>query len=573
MPRIIRNTPLGLHSIKLFILAVAALAAHAVTAVAQAPAATLQKTGVQIDGNGNGYFEVDETVQYTLVFTNSGMVDLTGVIVRDPSSACIRLDGGSVVIEPATGGTSASGSDVQVDLQSPLLPGESVTITFVGSAAAEGTCCNQATWSSVELAGGVSDRDFRDATPDEPTCHVVSAVPGPDTDAIIDKQVLSAGCLAPGSVVEFRVRNQNTGRRPLRNAVFEDVLDRGFRNVVVDAGLSYDAAAHRVFVDPRTYGVGEETEYTYRVELPCTERGTLSNTATFTFEDNDGNSFTRRDTETVTWGRPDLSSSTKRWNEDPTDGDGFVSPGETVTFTITLRNTGLCEAVNISVSDALDARLVETAPVLAIQDGGVYDPATQTIDWTAATTPQLAALQPGAEVTLTFTTQVEPGTSDTFIPNTATIRVLGQDDSACPQLPALTRSLTLQNGDVTVGAVAPAAILLRNDYVSCLADAFRVMHGGYPTGGARPILRERPAPQECSNPSAIDPAHPETDTVINPVSPYTYVGDAAPRYTQCPQAPIGSGGVLVFYELADDCTTSLRVIKDPARPTDVIVSW
>jgi uncharacterized repeat protein (TIGR01451 family) len=563
----------SLRPLSILILAIM-LVTHALTAAAQGPAGTLQKTAIPIDGNGDGAFEVDETIQYTLTFTNSGTVDLTGVVVRDASSGCVQLDIGSVVIEPTTGGTSSSsGNDVQVDLQSPLMPGEVVTITFVGSAMVEGSCCNQATWSSAEVAAGVSDRDPQDATPDQPTCHVASALPGPETDAIIDKQVLTAGCLEPGSVVDFRVRIQNTGRRPLRNAAFEDVLDPAFANVVVDAGLTYDPVAHRVYVDPRTYGVGEETGYTYRVELPCTESGTLTNTARLTFEDQAGNVLLRSDSETVTWGRPDLWSSTKRWHDDPADADGIVSPGENLTFTITVRNTGLCEAIDIAVSDPLDVRLVATAPELVVQDGGVYDPATRTIAWSSATTPQLAALQTESEIALTFTTQVEPGTVAGFIPNTAFISVLGNDPGGCMALPSLARSLVLQNGDVAYGGVVATDTLLRNDSVSCLKDAFRTVRGDYPVMGTPPILSERPSPQECSNPSAINAAHPETDALVNPTSPTTFVGDAAARFPQCPQASSGSGRLLVFYELLANCTTTLRVTKDPASPTDVVVTW
>jgi uncharacterized repeat protein (TIGR01451 family) len=554
------------------LLATILLAAHARSASA-APAGTLQKVANPVDGNGNGTFDLYERIEYTLTFTNSGTVDLTDVVVRDFSSACLRLDVGSVAIEPATGGRSwSTGEDIEVDLESPLPAGESVRITFTGQAMSEGSCCNQATWSSAQVPGGLSDRDTQDANADEPTCHVASAIPSNVYDAVVDEQVLTTGCLEPDGLVELRVRIQNTGRHPLLNARFEDQIDIDFANVVVDAGLTYDSDTNLIHADPRNYSVGEEVVYTFRAELPCTEGGELRNTARLTFEDSSGNQFMRSDTESVNWGRPDLWSSSMTWADDPSDGDDVVSPGEDVTFTIIVRNTGFCEALDLSVTDDLDTRLVDSAPTLVVHDGGVYSPATRSIEWTSATTPRLTALQPGSEVALSFTTRIEPGTAESFIPNMATIRLVGNDPGACTALPSLTRRIALQNGDVAFGQVVPAGIMVRNDYISCLDDAIRTIRGeGVP--GMPPLLRERPAPQECSSPSAINDAHPETDVIVNPASPLTFVDDAAWHNPTCPQMPSGSGRMLVFYELVDDCTTSLRVRKDPDNTVDVVITW
>lgn len=536
-----------------------------------ADAQTLQKTVVTIDGNGNGIFEPGETVQYTLVFTNSGLTDLNGVVIRDDSSACITIDIASLVIEPASGGTDASsGNAVQVDLSGPLAPGASVTITFVASATAEGSCCNQASWSAPGLAGGLSDRDPTDTFANQPTCHFAATTSGLDYDAIVDKQVMSAGCLAPGSTVGFRIFIQNVGRRPLRNGLFNDVLPAGFTNVVVSGGLSYDPATNRVFSSQGTYGVGQTTEFIYEAVIPCTASGSLTNTGVFTFEDNSGLMSTRSDSETVTWGLPDMVDSTKTWSDDPTDGDSRVSPGELVTFTITVRSSGACEALNILVTDELDPRFVSSAPTLVISDGGTFDPTTGVITWDQTTTPRLAALATGSDVTLTFSTRVDGSTPEgTYIPNSVTITPLGNVTS-CPGLPPITRTITMQNGDVVYGVVPPTTILLRNDYISCRASAFAVMANGGVDG--IPVLRVRPPPQVCSNPPAINTAHPQTDVFVNPTSPL-FLADAAWVNEVCPQIGAGSGRVLIFYELQDDCTDTLRVTKDPSNASLLVVTW
>lgn len=533
----------------------------AVTASAQ----TLRKTAVTVDANGNGVFDVDETVQYTLVFTNDGPADLTNALLRDDSSACLTIDIASLTIEPPDGGVdSSSGNAVDIALRSPFTVGESVTITFNAVSTAGGACCNQAAWTS-DQGSGLSDRDPADATPEQATCHFASVV-GLEWDAVIDKQVLSTGCLAPGSKVDFRVHIRNSGQRPLRNAAFEDVLLPGFGDVVVDAGLSYDPATRRVFVDPKTYGVGEETEYTYHATLPCSQTGTLTNTARFTFEDNAGTVHERSDSETVTWGRPELIDSTMTWSDDPADGDAIVSNGEAVTFTIVIRNSGDCSATNVIVTDDLDPRFMDARPPMSIDSGGTYDPAARRIEWNATTTPDLGSIAPGQSITLTFTTQVDPATPEgQYIPNTVTITPLGNDTS-CAGMPGVSRTVALQNGAVVYGAVAPATVLLRNDGVGCRATAFAQIR-------SEGILRVRPEPQVCSNPTAIQPSHPQTDTITNPDSPYAFVIDAAPATERCPPVPGSGGRVLVFYELQDDCTDTLRVTRDAANRSGVLVSW
>lgn len=534
-------------------------------AASAASAQTLRKTAVTVDANGNGAFDVDETVQYTLVFTNDGPTELTNAFITDDSSGCITLDIASLTIEPPDAGTdSSSGNAIDVVLRTPFAPGEVVTLTFNAIATAGGSCCNQAAWTS-DQGSGLSDRDPSDATPEQATCHFVAVV-GPEWDAVLDKQLLSTGCLAPGSPVDFRVYIRNSGQHPLRNGSFVDVLPAGFDNVVVDSGANYDPATRRIYTDPKTWGVGEENSYTYHATLPCTERGSLTNTARFAFEDNRGSAYTRSDSETVTWGRPELVDSSITWADDPTDGDTIVTNGENVTFTVVVRNTGACAATNIVVTDALDARFMDAMPPLSIDSGGIYDPANRRIEWNPTTTPDLGSIAAGASMTLTFTTQVDPATTEgQYIPNTVTIASLGNDTS-CPGMPSLSRTVALQNGEVVYGVLVPATVLLRNDGVTCRDSAFEQIR----TEG---ILHRRPEPQVCSDPTAIDTAHARTTVITNPTSPYSFGFDAAAANERCPPVAGVGGRVLIFYELADDCTSTLRVTRSDSNPSGVLVSW
>lgn len=55
-----------------------------VTPVTPSPAATLAKTAVLVDGNGDGVGSVGETVNYTITMTNTGDVSLRGATITDP---------------------------------------------------------------------------------------------------------------------------------------------------------------------------------------------------------------------------------------------------------------------------------------------------------------------------------------------------------------------------------------------------------------------------------------------------------------------------------------------------------
>ena len=117
-----------------------------------------------------------------------------------------------------------------------------------------------------------------------------------------------------------------------------------------------------------------------------------------------------------------------------------------------------------------------------------------------------------------------------------------------------------------IGGVIPTIKLLRNASLSCLQGAFPAM---------RAFLRQRPMPQECSEPPAIDVTHPGTQVMDRAVAPLTVPGDADPGLSQpqCPQSPAGAGRVLVFYELDEPpppCVDTLRVAK--AGP-DIVVTW
>jgi uncharacterized repeat protein (TIGR01451 family) len=114
---------------------------------------------------------------------------------------------------------------------------------------------------------------------------------------------------------------------------------------------------------------------------------------------------------TITYVASDLSTSTKAVN------NATPVAGQTLTYTLVVKNTGVVPAVSVVVTDAVDTtRLTNIVP----GQGGTL--AAGTITWNSTTTPALASvgISPGGDVMLSFTARVAAGLADgTVISNQA----------------------------------------------------------------------------------------------------------------------------------------------------------
>ena len=101
-------------------------------------------------------------------------------------------------------------------------------------------------------------------------------------------------------------------------------------------------------------------------------------------------------------------------------GDATPNEGDTVTFEITVNNSGPDAATNISLTDFLPQGLTATANNGDVVGGGSYDPATGVLS--------IATLASGGTVTLTLEGVVDPGQGGNVITNTTTAATGDQVD-------------------------------------------------------------------------------------------------------------------------------------------------
>jgi uncharacterized repeat protein (TIGR01451 family) len=484
------------------------------------------------DVNGNGFVDVGDRAVWALTLTSTGASDLTNVSITDPTTDCYRVIDGSAVVDPAprVTDTSVSGTnEISATVSGPMAPADVVSVTFATDLNAIGECCNQATFTSTELGTQLSN-DPRDFIVQNPTCVTVVEVPTPDLNLTLTKGASVAGCVDPGTPVTFTLSVENTGMDPVRTWEIADPVPAGFTSVVPDPPLTYFAGVIRL--DGTALGElmpGDTQRFTYSAVAPCTASGTLTNTATLTYE----MTRTSESSASVTWGLPDIAASSKDLVSFDANGNGFNEVGETVTYRVAVRNTGSCAARDVLVRDVLDARFDAASVTYDPGDAGTV--AGSTITWTSATVPELAQVDAGATVELVFHLSVLAATPPPQrIPNTVTVEARGHDLAACG-LPAITDSAPA-NEDVPWG-----------DQVVVLRRLDLLRNAAYPAESPASIFSAAAPNDDACGTTSLDEAGDIHQVDVEATLPggLTVAGDA-----------VFGIGRLIFYEVAEHCLVS-----------------
>lgn len=277
---------------------------------------------------------------------------------------------------------TASGSTTVTDDFDPLAnPGEvegcendgvqltcatGVLAPLTGTVVLSYTVTLPTTFSGTPGGAGCADDEFRIAnTASVPGDEPVTAVVCVDADAqfSIEKTATHDEPLLPGGTVDYQVRVTNIGAAP-GSTSFTDVYDEGL-TLTPPAGC--DAGANSFTCTTSVLGLEESQDFTYTATVPATygspadtagcEPGEFgfANTATI-----DGGGAGSNEIVCVT-ASPDVSI-------DKTV-DGLAAVGETLTYTITVRNDGAAAAPPVTFTDTYAAALLEvTTPEAELPD-------------------------------------------------------------------------------------------------------------------------------------------------------------------------------------------------------------
>ncbi|WP_330299011.1 lectin-like domain-containing protein [Streptomyces sp. NBC_00503] len=345
-------------------------------------------------------------VTYTLTVSNSQANDVSGAVVRDTVPGLTNV---TWTCRAGTGGTcaKATGSGNVLDTTADFERGGSVTYTVTGTAPAQPvTLSNTATVTAPADRTDTNPKDNSSTAPDT----VVTA----SADVAAEKQGVGAGPVAPGQEFEYKITARNLGPSHTSSVRMSDTLPGPLRFVSSADGCT---ASGQVLSCPvrDQLNAGTSTSWTVRVRLDPAYQGDgsdLGNVATLQHAVADPQSSNNTSAAAappggVTAAQADLSLTKTAESRSP------VAPGETFTYTVTVRSAGPSVARKVTVTDPLPAALAF-----------VSSPGGCTAVGRDVTCAAAAALDPGGVRSWTFTVRLDPAyTGDgTALRNTATAR-------------------------------------------------------------------------------------------------------------------------------------------------------
>ena len=267
-----------------------------------------------------------DTVTYTVVVTNNGVVDAKQVVVKD------ILDKGLKFVK-ATGEYTFDEDSRTVTWIIDLAKGESQTFYVTAVAEAYGVLIN-------------------DVTVGDNTASADVVVP----EIIPDK---TANITNPnfGDKVDYTVTVTNDGMGDAKDVVVRDILGEGLTFVDATGNYSFDEVTRTV---------------TWIVDLAKGESKVFSVIATVVGYGNVTNSLVVGNKTTG------VNVTVPEINPDKTVDNEIPNFGDNVTYTVTVTNDGIGDANNVVITDVLDKGL----KFLNATGNFTYDEKTGTITWT-----------------------------------------------------------------------------------------------------------------------------------------------------------------------------------------------
>ncbi|MGB2984152.1 MAG: hypothetical protein WBC63_09910, partial [Candidatus Bipolaricaulia bacterium] len=361
-----------------------------------------------------------ETVTFTIVTTNGGPNDATGVQVADLLPA-----GLTYVSHAASLGTYDSVAGLW-SIGTLLYPGGSAALTITASVDA-GTA-GQTFTNTATVTGDPGDPDPSNNT-DSADVTVKSA------DLAVSKTV-SDQAANEGDTIVYTLTVTNLGPDATSGVVIEDDLPSGVTYVSDSPSQGiYDSITGEWTLGALAVSATATLEITVTIDAG-TGGTTIANVATVTASDvtdpNPANDADFTDA-VITVPLADLSITK---SVEP----GSVNEGDSVVFTVIVTNNGPDKATGIQVTDVCAPGLTYVSHTVS---QGTYNSGTGLWD--------LGSLANGAQATLTMTTTAEPGTGGTTQSNTAIVTAVDQADPTTPN--RASSSVYVQAADVAVTKV------------------------------------------------------------------------------------------------------------------------
>ncbi len=402
-----------------------------VTPLTASPRIALDKEWtLAVDADASGDASPGDTLQYTITVTNTGNQAGVGSVVNDVNDPNVALVTGTVVVTQGTVTSgNVSGNVVGADLgEIPGAGGDARVEYRVRIAnplpAGVTSVSNQATISGTNFPSTLSN-DPRTPPGGDPTVTPIVAAPVPtafkEASLVVDSD--GDGIPSPGDTLLYTVTLRNAGNQNAANATYTDTVDANTTIVLGSVQSSQGAVTAgngggaNVAANLGTLAALQSATVTYRVTInspvpagtnQVVNQGTLGATGVPPVRTDDPSTAATGDPTVVTI----VAAPRVLVTKDDTlavdvNGDGFVGLGDTISYTLTIRNVGNATANNFVLSDTPDPNttLVAGSVALGAPTGGTVTSGNGPADSTVgATFPAIAG--GGEEVTVSFRVQV-----------------------------------------------------------------------------------------------------------------------------------------------------------------------
>jgi uncharacterized repeat protein (TIGR01451 family) len=292
----------------------------------------------------------------------------------------------------------------------------------------------------------------------------------------------SASTFVAGEQVTYTITVTNNSAGPAQNVQLTDLLpaETALQSVTTSSTftLSPNPAQNGFTASSTSLAGGATATFTAIAKIsPSQGSGSISNTASVTASNPDPNTGnnTATSTVTVTPLLTDLAITKTAW-------PASVSPGGTITYTLTVQNTGNGTAENLAITDVLPAGTTLLSVVTPGGSSVSAPPLGQngTLLWQ---TPMLAN---GASVVYSATVQVDPQFSGTTVTNTATVTSTTQDpDPSNNSATAVTATCPNINVSIPNAFALPAGVQPNTVYIG-YAPASTILLTATISGGTAP---------------------------------------------------------------------------------------
>ena len=385
---------------------------------------------LNVDADKNGYASAGDTIAYRVVIHNAGNGTATSVRADDTLDSNTSLVVGSVATSMGSITTGNTLNDTRVALTIGTMGANAIaTISFNATINASipsniTTVSNQMAVYSANYPDVLSDDPFAPGT-GNPTVLAVTNQPilRASKVVLLYDDVNNNGVGDAGDTLIYRVDISNVGNASAKNVVFADTPDinttlvinsvSASRGIITKGNTTGD---QMVSVTLGTLAAGDTAMMTYIVTinpaLPTSithiinQAAVSADNAATTMSDDPTTTIPNDATKFALTTLPFLTSVKSVQLSRDADGNGILSPGDELSYIVTINNTGGATAQSVLITDTIDADTTFVSSSALASSGSVATSGSKL-------TGNVGDILPGSHAIVSYRVTINPSISST----------------------------------------------------------------------------------------------------------------------------------------------------------------